>query len=358
MSTQSVILHVGPHKTGSTYLQYRLTRARPELAEYGIAYPDVGFAVFGHHGLVDHLRSERGFGAEAVTPKAIVAAAEAQTTTVLSSENFVFLRLEHLRKLKELLPHHRFEVVFFIRRMSDIWPSHWQEVIKHGSDLTFLEYLGVIAGWQRGFDRLQVDAAFQLGKFAEVFGRESLRIICYDNVLAERGDIFVFFWQQVLGLDAPRTDTDQERMNLSLPPWNIDVLRNLNELYMARTGGRVGSIIRSHFQHSKRMHEDSGLLEEYREQFKRHARYAELKPDLPWLRLGEQEILQRFGEQMMNAASRTRLFTDEGSPRSVMYGPRNWIFRAKLDTALESIVGDFLAGQEAAPGGGETATVA
>ena len=35
----SVLLHIGPHKTGTTAIQGALAAARAELAEHGVTYP-------------------------------------------------------------------------------------------------------------------------------------------------------------------------------------------------------------------------------------------------------------------------------------------------------------------------------
>ena len=78
-----IILHAGPHKTGSTALQRALHGSRRQLAERGVIYPDRGLLNLGHHGAVNWAR---GWGGPAIDP-ADVLRGTGDATVILSSEN-------------------------------------------------------------------------------------------------------------------------------------------------------------------------------------------------------------------------------------------------------------------------------
>lgn len=46
---RTLILPIGPHKTGTTYLQQQLCERRAELLESGVLYPEAFIHPFGHH---------------------------------------------------------------------------------------------------------------------------------------------------------------------------------------------------------------------------------------------------------------------------------------------------------------------
>ena len=109
----------------------------------------------------------------------------AAANLILSSENFVYLGAPQLAALKALLPDCRFEIVYFLRNPVHLWPSHWQELVKHGRDVTFLEYLGALNGWTGIMDPAAADPVRQLAALASCFGAASLRILCLDNIVAD-----------------------------------------------------------------------------------------------------------------------------------------------------------------------------
>ncbi|HMN86610.1 MAG TPA: hypothetical protein PKA74_11550, partial [Bauldia sp.] len=48
---RTLLIHVGPHKTGTTAIQQSLVENAALLRAAGHSYPEVGFLLFGHHGL-------------------------------------------------------------------------------------------------------------------------------------------------------------------------------------------------------------------------------------------------------------------------------------------------------------------
>lgn len=86
-----LIIHIGTHKTATTFLQHRLAHARPWLAERGFIYPDFGSPA--HHLLVAHWVGLKRELAWCPDPTAVWKALAAEhvgsdRTIVLSSEEF------------------------------------------------------------------------------------------------------------------------------------------------------------------------------------------------------------------------------------------------------------------------------
>lgn len=149
-----VLLHIGPHKTGSSTIQYALAHLRPELGAYGAAYPPVGAGVDGH----DHRAAWEGWAIMGWAPMALpvppierwetfaeeVRSLSAEGKRVcVSTESFCQLSSEELiHRIVGDLGGDRVHVVFSVRGLSGLLPSDWQQRVRNGdSRQTFDEYL-------------------------------------------------------------------------------------------------------------------------------------------------------------------------------------------------------------------------
>lgn len=86
-----LVIHIGTHKTGTTFLQHKLAHTRPWLSERGFVYPDFGTPA--HHLLVAHWVGLRRELAWCSDPPAVWKALASEhvashRTIVLSSEEF------------------------------------------------------------------------------------------------------------------------------------------------------------------------------------------------------------------------------------------------------------------------------
>src|SRR5690348_552972 len=120
------VLHIGPHKTGSTYLQNHLTHNRAVLAGRGIYYPrewTTSEIAWCHAELV-RLLKERSY--DRVTKTFAELKSAGWPVVVLSIEDFVSLGEDRLRFLRECTGDD-VQVVFFARRWSELLRSHGQE---------------------------------------------------------------------------------------------------------------------------------------------------------------------------------------------------------------------------------------
>jgi hypothetical protein len=133
------LIHVGPHKTGSTYLQKGFSRLRGALFELGARYP-MHWAdpeSKSHVHLVRRLKeADPDLAREFASLNAL-----ANQTIILSSEDIVDLPVEALRRLRHLLGGRSVSIIFYCRRWSELIPSAWQEVVKHGGAEGLPEFL-------------------------------------------------------------------------------------------------------------------------------------------------------------------------------------------------------------------------
>lgn len=130
----SVLVHIGPYKTGSTALQMALDQGRARLAELGVVYPgprhrvmEPGWALLG--------RSAAGAAGVDIAvwddfAARIRDAAEEGSRVCLSTEDFASLTAEQIERLVTDLGQDRVRLLLVARRLDRLLPSAWQERVK------------------------------------------------------------------------------------------------------------------------------------------------------------------------------------------------------------------------------------
>jgi len=94
------VIHVGPHKTGTTFLQTAFTEFRAQLESRGIAYPPYWGGIHGQYPLVARL--QKG-GDDSLQDEFSNINDSDIKTVLLSSENFGTLSVDKLRLLSEFI---------------------------------------------------------------------------------------------------------------------------------------------------------------------------------------------------------------------------------------------------------------
>ncbi len=229
--TATLILHVGPHKTGTTALQQALVRGEDRLARLGILYPQAGRSGPGHAGLAEACR---------LSDAAMLATLARETAgwraVVLSSENFSMLSPEALGRLQELFPLAEVRIAYTLRRLPTLWPAHWAELVKHGQDEGFDAYLARVAVRDDTPWRAPLLPLRQLQRLEDVFGRDALRITVHEAQTAGGADMGPAFIDEMLGLgqEAPHFATECENVTPSAAETALIRLMNLHFAGRAR----------------------------------------------------------------------------------------------------------------------------
>lgn len=145
-----VFLHIGPHKTGTSFVQSLFHLNRPRLAGAGIHYPDIGSNA--HHGLaavwITTANEPENFsgagGPEGLWDDLIDRYAKAPGTLFLSSENFSRAHPEVVDMAdlaRRLSAFDEVKVIYTMRRQAEMVQSIWLQVAKSGHILTLRPYV-------------------------------------------------------------------------------------------------------------------------------------------------------------------------------------------------------------------------
>ena len=144
MATNSrrLVLHIGPHKTASSYIQVNLKRARDALAMRGWLYPEIGTdGLEGHHHLAHN--AEAYLPSQAPYHGALAKLGEAAraggNNIVLSAEGLCRWEPSNFDRLADTLGFETYELIYVIRDPLDLFPSLWAEEIKQGLSLGFAD---------------------------------------------------------------------------------------------------------------------------------------------------------------------------------------------------------------------------
>ena len=149
--TDRLIVHIGPRKTGTTYVQRVLQMLAPELMTSGILYPTEfrGRSDYNHVSAVTDVTHEAetrpggrwvGRGTDAWEGlRSQVAAWDG--TTILSAEMLGGLRSTSARTFLDGLDARQIDVVITMRDLARIIPSSWQQHVRNTHRESYLKYI-------------------------------------------------------------------------------------------------------------------------------------------------------------------------------------------------------------------------
>lgn len=228
------VLHVGPHKTGSTALQIAFTRHEAALAGMGVRYARTGRVDAAQFDLVEAARGRAVDLDAAEMAAGLAAEGDAHPVLLISCENVVHLDEGPLSRLRDALPRDRpVTVVYYLRRLVDLWPSHWRELVKHGVEWSFTDYLAH-ASLARAPVTWRIDQMAQVTRLVDTFGADAITVVGYDALREEGRDIAEHFASAILGLgnsNSPSTLPTAPAVNASEAPWRVELVRYLNRLH-------------------------------------------------------------------------------------------------------------------------------
>jgi hypothetical protein len=236
------IIHIGPHKTGTTYLQVTLDALRDGLLERGICVPSIWNAA---PGLPSHMQlawALRSGDLALIQDQIREILAQRHRYVVISCEALSRLKHEQVVQLRQLLGSAPAEVVYYVRRWPERLPSLWQETVKFGSTITFPEFLTkqlVDNEVSELRDTVMID------RFAGVFGTSQIRVVAYSHLIDQNLDIAGHFLASFLGLSDIELPV-VGRPNRSLPILDTELIRALNAIHV-RNGGEESPALRNWF---------------------------------------------------------------------------------------------------------------
>jgi hypothetical protein len=253
------LVHIGPHKTGTTYIQVILDRLRDRLWEHGILVPSVWNAAPGQPSHMQLVWALRNRDLTLVRNQIRDMLALRPRYVVISCEGLSRLDPEQISQFRQLLGLAPAQVVYHVRRWSERLPSLWQETVKFGHTETFPEFL---VEQLTQYDRSELRDAFMIDRFCAVFGAAQVRLVSYSHMMEEGVDIGAHFLAAFLGLsDIAMPDASQP--NRSLPILDTELIRALNTIHV-RHGGDKSPALRNWFLAHKEALVPEALLDTMR----------------------------------------------------------------------------------------------
>ena len=189
---KKLIIHPGFHKTGTTALQQALSEVRDELSANGFNYPKI--AGDAHHraawSVIEKTWGWKKRGGRSMAPiewqKLERKLRSNKNTAIISSEFFSQASYDQLANLAGKVKSADVEVIFTWRPLPFMLASSYQQYLKYGLKLSYLEWLDSIfessgkakhtpSFWQRN---LHGDV---VSRWVDFFGAEKISLIAVDE---------------------------------------------------------------------------------------------------------------------------------------------------------------------------------
>ena len=227
------LLHIGPHKTGSSALQNALHLSRERLTARGVVYPGRGrqtllpiLAVTGQPALIGE-----GSATMAHWDNLVRVVAEAgEQRVIVSSEFLAEARQEVADRVVRELGGPRAHVVATLRPLPKILPSQWQQYVQNGFRVSYGDWLsGVLSDppdtptpgfWRR---HRHDDVVARWAQAAG--GPENLTVVVVDET--DRRMLLRTF-ESFLGLEDGFLAAEDQAENRSLTAAEVEIVRMLN----------------------------------------------------------------------------------------------------------------------------------
>jgi hypothetical protein len=236
LPANSRLLHIGPHKTGTTALQAALWGARDELRRQGVLYPgptrnpaNAVRAVTGRAG---------PYGGEDPPPIALWSALvreidrAPEPRVVVSSEFFAAADSDAIARVVRDLERSRIHVAVTLRPLVRILPSMWQQNVQTGRTASFESWL---EGVFREPPKTPNQAFWRLHRhdelvrrWADAVGADRVTVVVLDE--RDRGRLLRVF-EAFLGLRAGTLTLDDDLANRSLTLPEVEAVREFNRAF-------------------------------------------------------------------------------------------------------------------------------
>lgn len=228
-----VRLHIGAPKTGTTYLQDRLSRNVSQLAEHGVTYPSRGRgtdpALFHFRAALDLLGQDWGGPrghARGAWSAMVRRARRASGDVIISHEILAPASPEKIAKVMNDLSGCEVHIVYSARDLARGVPAAWQESVKQGRQWSYQRFLSRMQSGDMFFAR-----AFDLPKVLNAWARnlppERVHVVTVPPSGAPHDELWRRFCA-AFDIDPTWAPLDSESSNESLGIAETEILRRLN----------------------------------------------------------------------------------------------------------------------------------
>lgn len=235
------VLHIGPHKTGSSYIQLECATCRDQLRQYGILYPRTwNKEEFAHDAIYHQLRQKHDDFFFSNFGTAVAEAGPGIELMLISAENIEYLEPEAIEVIAKKFVPSCTKIVYYVRSWPALLSSTWQERVKHGATVTFAEHAA------QHLDNPLLSAVLNynivLSRYAEVFGADHIELRIYDNLLDTGQDLFEDVIGLCLGTQSPLRGRGIKE-NASLTALDIEIVRLLNGVILGPSGALTTGVL-------------------------------------------------------------------------------------------------------------------
>lgn len=229
-----LLLHIGPHKTGTTAIQAALAEARPAMRSHRVVYlgrerqhQRAALVMTGGTGLLGDKEATQADWTRLVEQ----ARRSSPKRAIVSSEFFDGADDVAAQRVVEGLGGDRVHVVVTLRPLAKILPSAWQQYVRNGLRTPYLTWLERILGeaptratpsfWMRHHHDVLID------RWSAVAGVDRTLVVVVDE---SDHDQLLRTFEQVTGLP-PGLLVPAPRSNRSLTAGETELVRALNIRY-------------------------------------------------------------------------------------------------------------------------------
>jgi hypothetical protein len=246
---ERVILHVGPPKSGSTFLQTALWKNRDKLAVDGVLVP--GRRQFDTNLLTKAIRDGRSLSGKARSPapkalQRIVAEIGAwPATAVLSNEWFSHLSSSDAERIVDVVAPAQVHVVVTARAFVHQVPAAWQETLKVGRATSLGDF---VLGLDRDSERWSwstLDPSAVLARWRGSLPHQRIHVV----TVPTPGSDPLSLWRRfasLAGVDADAYDAAGARLNPSLRVEGARLLQLLGPQLQAAVEVETGNRSEAH----------------------------------------------------------------------------------------------------------------
>ncbi len=221
-----VVIHIGPHKTGSSFLQAHFVALADALSRAGILYPDQGWMLLQSHGRLCLIEPPSQLSAELAS--FVDREAQRARAILLSAEDLASMPRAKVEAVRAAIQH-PVTVVAFIRDPVARLRSFWNQETYKGSTRDWNAFAAAHLAQPGNSDVL--NPAIQIGRWAEVFGESSIRLISFEPAAAAvHGDLMTEFFRAAFGVRLAPIAPAHRRVNASLSLAETEILRALNRI--------------------------------------------------------------------------------------------------------------------------------
>jgi len=232
----SVLLHIGVHKTGTTAIQAALADARPLLRKNDVYYP--GKRQAQHRAALAILQRPWGWvdrGAQTYDRSNFDEMAErvraSKGRTVISSEFFCETSGKSATEVVEALGGDNVHVVLTLRNLGALLPSSWQQYLKYGLSTGYFKWLRNVFENPGGSSMTpsfwgRMDHAAVVSRWLEAVPPERLTVMVLEDV--DRRAVFHAFEQLLALPDGMLSNRMNLTSNRSMSAVESQLLLDLN----------------------------------------------------------------------------------------------------------------------------------